>query len=461
MSVEEKSLLGSLYDEISEDHPDPGRVLITAPSAGESSAGLNRLREDLTEVLTKSGFTADQNLNRDQVYVAEAVLGCQSPLTRSPSIYAGYDGWSLSVSDEPNEAVAGLGAFNPISSLLTASIAVSEAFRIRFGNELGLALRAGASQGGIFDLLDSSQVFPKSLDYGGTVLSWFGCGSIAFAACFALRGLDLSRVKFHVIDNDTIKAKNTRKYLGLSPQDLGKAKAVALGEKVVSLGGASEIYKLSLNAYSRKMDFRVPFAIVSTDTSVSRRDMQAKLPKVVVNAWTGNDPKMMQAGAYLYEMSQGGACLTCQYWDDVEGHPDMVELANKSKIDPLAYAEAIRENESLTWGNVPGSAQGLKFAEGYRAMCDALQITTGNLRREFAVPFISGIGGALLALILVLEGSEISKTAEHLHNQLRFALSSESSSLFVDLPTLRPGCICTDPIYTQAYAQKWGGATSS
>jgi hypothetical protein len=460
MSEREKNILGRLYDEISEDHPDPGRVLITSPSAGESSAGLNRLREDLTEVLAKSGFTADQSPNRDQVYVAEAVLGRQSPLTGAPSIYAGYDGWSLSVSNELNEAVPGPGAFNPISSLLTASIAASEAFRIRFGNELGLALRARMNPGLIFGLHDSAQPFPKSLDFGGKVLSWFGSGSIAFAACFALRGIDLSGAKFHIVDNDAIKAKNIEKYLGLSPRDLGKAKAVTLGEKIASLGGASETYKLSLNAYSRKMDFQVPFAIVSTDTSVSRRDMQAKLPKVVVNAWTGNDSTMMQAGAYRYEMSQGGACLMCQYWDDVEGHPDMVELANKSKIDPLIYAEAIRENELLRWKNVPGNAQGLKFAEGYRAMCDALQITTGNLRREFAVPFISGIGGALLALILVLEGSEISRTAGPLHDQLRFVLSSESSSLFVDPPMRRSGCICTDPIYTQAYAQKWGGSTS-
>lgn len=183
--------------------------------------------------------------------------------------------------------------------------------------------------------------------------------------------------------------------------------------------------------------------------------MQAKLPKVVVNAWTGNDPTLMQAGAYRYEMSRGGACLMCQYWDDVEGHPDMAELANKSKIDPLAYAEAIRENEPLKWENVPERARGLKFAEGYRAMCDAFQITTGNLRREFAVPFVSGIGGALLALILVLEGGKISKTDAPLQSQLRFVLSSESSSLFVEPPTRRADCICTDPIYASAYSRKW------
>ena len=460
MSEGEKSLLGSLYDEISEEHPDPGRVLITAPRPGEAGGAMDRLREDLIEVLQKSRFSVDQDLNRGQPYVAEVILGRQSPHTGSPPIHAGYNGWRLSVSEEPTEVASNPDTFNPICSALTASIAASEAFRIRFGEELGLAPRAGANQRDIFSLIDSAQPFPNSLDFGGKVLSWFGSGSVAFAACFALRGVDLSGARFHIVDNDTVKEKNARKYLGLSQPDVGKGKAAALGEKIASLGGTSEPYRLSLNAYSRKMDFRIPFGIVSTDTSVSRRDMQAKLPKVVVNAWTGNDPTMMQAGAYRYEMARGGACLICQYWDDVEGHPDMVELANRSKIDPLAYAEAIRENEPLAWESVPGNVRGLKFAEGYRAMCDALQITTGNLRREFAVPFISGIGGALLALVLVLEGSKLSKTVDPQQGQLRFTLSSESSSLFLDPPTRRADCICTDSIYAQAYRQKWGGFSS-
>jgi len=448
-------ILGELYGGMSETHPEPGRVLITSPPAESSSTALVRLKEDLGEVLVRSGFVVAQYQTRDQELVAEVTLGSAVPLTQAPSVYASYDGWHMSVSDEPSHATYEMRNFNTITSLLTASIAVSEVFRMRFGTELALSQRTKAREGGLFDFVDPTLSFPLSLDFEGKTISWFGCGSLAYAACFALRGIQLGNVRFHMVDSDIMRQKNVRKYLGVHPEDLGRLKAAVLGEKLTRLGAAAEAFKFTLNAYSRKVNFQIPFAIVSTDTSISRRDLQAKLPKVVVNAWTSNDRTMLQAGAYRYEMSRGGACLVCQYREDVEGHPDLAELALRSKIDPLTFAEAIRENEPLPGKNVPENVAGLRFMEGYRTMCDAFQIPRENLRQEFSVPFVAGIGGALLAFTLVCEGSHLLEDGEPLRNQLRFVLSPDLSYLFTDQAAQRADCICTDQAYVQTYKEKW------
>ncbi len=406
-------------------------------------------------MIDKSGFVVAGQKADD--LVAEIIIGFAERNASAPSVHVAYnDKWHFSVSDKPSDITRDLPTHeNPVLSLISACIAVSEVFRIRFGATLGLDSATGVNDSGFFDFVDSARPLPKTLDFGGIPISWFGCGSIAHAACFALRGIRITRGNFHTVDRDIVKEKNVSKYLGVSEGELGSCKAVTLSEKLKRLGASAEPHKVSLNEYSRKVDFYIPLAIVSTDTSISRRDVQAKLPRIILNSWTGNNPSMLQAGVNRYQMSRGGACLICQYWENLEGHPDLTALGQKSGISATAFFESIRENEPISGRRLPESLAGLKVLEGYRAMCDAFEIPVGNLRRQFAVPFIAGIGGALLAFALVCEGSDLLGEKELPRGLLRFALSPAVTRLWREPVEQRANCICGDSDYLQAYRKKW------
>ncbi len=262
---------------------------------------------------------------------------------------------------------------------------------------------------------------------------------------------------------DSLKKKNVRKYLGVTSDHLGKPKAEIIGRALQKAGATVQTFQNSLNRYSRLINFQMPLAVISTDTSISRRDAQAKLPKVIINAWTGNDPQMLQAGAYRYAMSEGNGCLVCQHWSDIEGHPDLMSICLRTGINPHVFRESIRENTPLKATNLPEDLTGLKFVEGYQVMCDTFHVETRNLRREFGVPFLAGVAGALLGLSLVSERNKLFENDVLTKNllKLRCVLSPNLTTLFLDPPVRRADCICADEDYLTAYRKKWDARSLS
>jgi hypothetical protein len=445
-------LFERLYE--TQSTPDCGKVAIALPSI--PSPVWDRLAEDLCEVLRKSGFAVAKSTSSNDNFIAEIVIGSAKAVTSFPPIYVVYDdNWHFSVSTQKQLVSDSIPTVNVVLSLLTASVIALVVFRKRFGSELGLEEVAEVSDNGIFEFLNSSQKIPTALDLRNETISWFGCGSIAFAVCFALRGLTLRNCHFDFVDNDTVKPKNIIKYLGITDKELGQSKAQVLSKKFGELGSTNSYFKDSLNDYCRDKNYRITLAIIATDTSISRRDLQAKLPKVIINSWTGVRQSLLQSGVSRHEMNKGTACLICEYWEDVEGHPDLPSLAGKTGTDPVSLSQLIRENQPV--GELGGANKmaGTKFVESYKTMCDTLNVKTGDLHREFGVPFISAITGAFLALAIICEGNSFLCCGTLSKNLLRFVSAPASLQFFVDPTSQRKDCICNDKDYLEQYKKKW------
>lgn len=451
------NLLEKLYE--AQNAPDCGKVILTAPST--SAPSWDRLAEDLREVLKKSGFTTVESVPTDGNYVAEIVIGSATATTSSTRIYACYDdGWHFSASTLRQSVSDSAPTMNVVLSLLTACIAALIVFRKRFSSDLGLNDITEVNDGGIFSFLGPTHKIQSILNFHNTKISWFGCGSIAYSACFALREIRMTNCQCDFVDNDRIKPKNAAKYFGISDREVGQSKAEIISMCFASLGTTVAHFKRSLNEYAEQKAYDIELAVISTDTSISRRDLQAKLPKIVLNSWTGVRQSLLQSGVSRHEMDKGAPCLICEYWDDVEGHPDLPSLAGRSETDPVTLYQLFRENHPT--GDI-GKSSGVsetKFIDSYKPMCDAFNVKTGDLQKEFGVPFISAISGALLAFLIIFEGSGIISTSEiPRSNTLRFVSSESTTKFFTDPISRHEDCVCNDSDYIKQYRKKWSSSS--
>lgn len=374
-------------------------------------------------------------------------------MSGAPKIHVSYSGWRFRVSRDatiPSQTLE----VNPVTSLLVAGIATSEVFRQRFANELPWQPSPGCD-GELRPTGATEGPFPEELDFEDKRISWIGCGSIAFAAVHALQGISRISGSFHTVDPAALNRSNVRKYIGLSGGQRGLKKAEILARLLRRRGAHVRSYQSSVNEYGAKVDFELPLAICSMDSSIARRDLQAKLPKVVLNAWTGGSEDSLFSGCGRYTFDGVGECLNCAYWMDVEGVPNLVDLAMARGTDSRSLFR--RRREGLEFSNAPrGAPQAqARFLDGYFNACENLPIRPGTIRRDFSIPFIAAIGGALLASSVVAEGSTGDPAFRLDHVRLRYIMSPSGSALYTEPAAARSGCICQEPDYRAAFEEKW------
>ena len=286
-------------------------------------------------------------------------------------------------------------------------------------------------------------------------MAWIGCGSIGFAAVHALDGIHRLTGPLHLVDPSGINRSNLRKYIGLSGGERGKGKADVLARLLHTRGINAKSYTRSINDYGHEVRFDIPMAICSTDTSIARRDLQAKLPRVVLNAWTGGSDDALFAGASRHLFDGIGECLNCAYWNDVEGALNLVDVAMPIGTDSRSLYRRRREGREFPpqTKHVPDRDQ--RFLDGFFNACDKLPVKPGSVQRDFSIPFIAAIAGALLASSIAAEGCPEGADQRLNGTRLRFAMAHSFSSVYSEPAAARAGCICRDPTYQAVFHQKW------
>ncbi|MDG6970589.1 MAG: hypothetical protein JRN54_05720, partial [Nitrososphaerota archaeon] len=291
-----------------------GNILITSEDYGRNGGRTVRLREDVTSLLYRSGFHISESARSEGSL--EIVLGKVNPQTEGEHLYADYSGWRAHVGSKPPTGVEDIPVVNPVMSLFVAGLVVSEAFRRLLGD--ATALRPSDGWVGDLPMTEALTPLPMSLDFQGQRVAWIGCGSISFAALRALDTVRQVKGTLNLVDPANLNRSNCKKYLGPSKLIPGKGKARTMASLLRSRGIAATPFKGSLNDYGRHTRFEIPLAICAADSSVTRRDLQAKLPKAILNAWTGSTGTSLLTGVSRHSFDGVEECLNCAYWEDVE-----------------------------------------------------------------------------------------------------------------------------------------------
>lgn len=451
MTDSQDTILRKLYHSEGKPKIPQGNVIIIPKADGSNVPKIARLYEDVTSLLQRSGFRITKS--EGTVNSLEIVLGKTNTSAGREQLYANYSGWKVHVSTAPPDDEEDNPAVNPVTSLLVAGLVVSEAFRRKLGDKTPFKPSDGWV--GTLPMTSGLPDLPASLDFKDQRVAWVGCGSISFAALRALDGVRQVKGKVDLIDPSNINLSNCKKYICLSKVDRGKGKAHTVAQMLRSRGIDARPFPISLNQYGQLVGFKIPLAICAADTSVVRRDLQAKLPKTVLNSWTGSSELSLFTGVSRHSFDGVEECLNCAYWEDVEGKANLVDVAMSSGSDSMKLFSALREGEPFPHTLGAPTSREVRFLDGYANACEVARVQVGSVRREYSVPFVAAIGGALLALSIIIEGSDL-QPSNWLHGQrLGFAMGPRFSSVHKEPMAAREECICRDPLYRREYARMW------
>jgi hypothetical protein len=334
-------------------------------------------------------------------------------------IYIGSDGWIAKLSRQ--EPLGCMSTNNPFGAGIAACLAAANIFRHVFTDSpLDDVINVS-----VLDL-DPQATEPHNpelgrIDFGQVFL--VGAGAIGNGFLWALsRSLDL-KGRLNVIDHDRIDLFNIQRYVLTNLQDKGVSKvqkAIDLfaqhpGIEVNPIPQKWEEYVSRLQADQWLFDT----VVSALDTPGDRINLQASLPKWVVNAWTGTG----DAGVSHHDFNND-ACMACLYMptEAVANEDQLIAQALgftqdqatlmeiRTKIETAWLIDKIFLERISTSKDVPIdkllSFEGQTLRSLYsHGVCSGavMELANGPVteRAEVPMPFQSALAGILEAAMLV------------------------------------------------------------
>lgn len=411
-------------------------------------------------------ITVDENWEAVAATVLIGTATAPNPCTLSPRA----EGW---VARLTRRTVPGTpGPANPYAAGVAGGLAVSEVFRQLFC-------------GGRQDFDDCADVNVSLLDYTENAghdaglpvaslgeVAFVGLGAVGNSALWALAKHEGLTGDLWTVDPEDIELSNLQRYVLTVDTDVGKDKQ-SVAEKALK-GTALSIHprRESLEAYASSLGgaFNIPTICVSVDNVEGRRTAQALLPRLVVNGWTSDSG----LGASWHLFNRDAACLACLH------HP---QGPSPSQTEIVARALGLSpEKATMLWvSEMPLSHEHVvEIAQNLGVRPEGLALWERHCLRELyssvacgAVPLdIQGVGkveSVPLAHQSALAGLLMSaELVKRVVPDLASASQPDTLVAWQDIlrappskwtqPRARePGCICSDPVFQKAYAEKWFG----
>lgn len=211
--------------------------------------------------------------------------------------------------------------------------------------------------------------------------------------------------------------------------------------------------------------------MVAVDSATARREIQASLPRWIVNAWT----QPGDIGVSRHSFAGNQACLMCLYFPEgggknedqlvaeAIGFPDkLVEIRkllymqsplSREFLEMIAIAKNVDFQRLLPF---EGKSLRVLYVEG---ICGGkvLQINHGSHGQQLEVPmnFQSALAGIILSAEVVASAAGFKTTPPPVTTKINLL---QSLGTRLSLPaTKHPAgrCICNDPDYLAIYRKKY------
>jgi molybdopterin/thiamine biosynthesis adenylyltransferase len=401
---------------------------------------------------------------------ASLVFGSKSSPGTHPKVYVGSNGWIARISSEPSVSFG--DSSNPFGACAAACLGVANVFRYSFAEQLDNSQPDRSLSLSLIDLDPNNPLPPNPpLEHVELLNAHLvGIGAIGNGAVWALKKVPDISGTLCLIDHEEVELSNLQRYILTSQSSVGKSK--------VSLAGADWKSRLSIKEHQlRWADYvgggceRLEQVAVALDSAADRCEVQASLPRWIINSWTrgGN------LGVSRHSFNKEDACLMCLYL------PESVQK-NEDQIiaDAIGLPESFREVRELLHRDAPVTGELLKrisealgiekdslaMFEGKRlrsfysqAICGGhiMRLTKGARTAPVEVPmaFQSALAGVLLAAELVIHNLRLRKDSLPTVTQMDL-LKPIGSFLSVRSAKDRLGrCICQDQDYLAAFSQNY------
>jgi hypothetical protein len=393
-----------------------------------------------------------------------------------PVFYLGSDGWIAKLSSsEP----VGFGRSSiPFGAGAAACIGAANVFRSVFSQELGEGRSDTSLTWSTYDFSHSkrraSNPAKAIANLGEAHL--VGAGAIGNGFLWAMARSQLKGV-LHVVDHEKLASSNLQRYVMAMPGEEQRYKA-GLGAHWLTGTKISVVpHRLTWGGYlAARRDWKIDRVFAAVDTPQSRIDIQASLPRLVVNSWTGAGEIGISRHEFLKD-----ACLACLYLPS-GGAPNFDQVVTRALRLPDIEAEWRNVRERLE-REIPTDRAFLQhISEAASVPVEQLLAFEGKPLREL---YSEGIcGGAVLEFgqDAGRDRAEVPMAFQSAFAGILLASEWASGALGRDaLPSVSQidmlgqfpqicamprrkdmtlNCICRDPDYVAAFEAKYRGLNS-
>jgi hypothetical protein len=403
------------------------------------------------------------------------VIGKKSPPAKREirPIYIGSDGWIARLSRQiPVGSNSSSG--NPFGAGIAACLAAANVFRHVFTNaSLDDAINVSTLD------LDPQATKPLNPDFGDINLGQVflvGAGAIGNGFLWALSRSTKLKCRLTIIDHENIDLFNIQRYVLTERKDKGASKTKKAIDFLAHHPGiqTSPIPQKWEDFVSSRPEDQWFFekVVSALDTPGDRINLQASLPKFVVNAWTGAG----DAGASYHDF-KNHACMACLYMptEMVPNEDELIAQALGLQQDPetlkdlrtkietswLIDRKFLEQISTTKYIQIEKLLQfeGKTLRSLYsRGVCSGaiMELATGPVtaRAEVPMPFQSAFAGILEAAILVAHAGGFLRLPRTTRINLIKPFPPNRS--FSWNQSKNPRCFCNDKDFRQVYDKKYG-----
>lgn len=402
------------------------------------------------------------------------VVGRTTPETGRP-IYLGSTGWLAKVGTRSPIGSGNSG--NPFGAGAAACIAVANIFRMAFGDWLPSAALDDELVLSLLDFstgMDAGNTELPSIDLGR--LQMVGLGAIGNGALWALGRLEHLTGTLDVIDHETVDLSNLQRYALAVRGDVDRPKVDLAVDALAGTGLNVRAHATTFRGFAANTEhLALERVAVALDTARDRIEVQASLPRWLVNSWTQSG----DLGISRHRFLGRDACLACLYLPrgGVRNEDEIVAgelgfadeerrlrvrhmLHSGQPVDPMFAAEiatalGIPADLLMPFTGLPLRAFRAK------AICGNVLIKAGDgggADVEVPLAFQSALAGVMLASEMIVEcgglrtASLPARTVVDVTKRIGKRLNQ--AALKDERGSTR--CICLDEDYQNAYRAKFG-----
>ena len=451
----------------------PRIAIIALDSKAERAS--SELESLAREINPKIAIVSNQSAVTHAIVIGKTAFSLANPRVRV--FYVGSRGWTALLSH--SKPVGSGSSSNPFGGGIAACFAVANVFRSVFRKQLHDG--AEPSEDIKFSVIEykagkaATAPILRSVSLGNVCL--VGAGAIGNGAMWALRRAPV-KGSLTLIDPQDLELSNLQRYVLTTRQDEFHPK-VELAERWFSRtkGFSLRPMKMSWDAFAKQSDWKFDRVAVALDSAKDRIDVQASLPRWIVNAWTLGSA----IGISRHPSLTGDACLACLYLPNqvvasedflvatalgfatIPQHQDLMDVRRRLDLNvpnDRAYLERIASLKGVPIAELlPFENKSLRalYTEGVcGGQVMGLVVDGQETQAEVPMAFQSAMAGILLAAELVIDAA--GARTEPMPTISRIDLLRQLPDYISSRRAKDAGgrCLCQDSDYQAVYAQKYG-----
>lgn len=399
-------------------------------------------------------------------------IGNKKIKAKNPVLYVGSCGWTAYLSfQKPCD-------YNPyeknmIGAALAGGLAANEAFKMAFPDLLGIKpiknlvydpLTHGTGKNPVIKPKIPSNIYFEDL-------TLIGLGGIGIGVAYCLSKLPSITGNLRLIDPETTDESNEQRYF-LSFSETRGARKIDLAashlitsQPLLNVKGFPGYYEGFIN---QSDDIKLPLVIITVDDDSTRKNLQANLPKVVLNGWTETENTNMAYGIGKHEFNSKNECLACAYYptsapeDDYDMYSfrtgfTVEEIKKRQKEKTLLTPEDIQFISDHSGNNINNLSRfkGQPIDELLHGFCGLFTVPLEDKPAVAPVPHIPFLVAIHLVTQLLIPHLEYSEEIKPIESAAIFYGLKYPSIDNLEPHDKNPDCFCSDEVYLDAYKEKW------